>query len=101
MLWLAWRGELALVGLITLGLAVHAPLVAFGNLNLRQLVALDTSQSIDPRYAFGLRACVALAAALITGGVLALVAPPDVDWIAAWIFVGSRIADNVAEVALR
>ena len=92
--------ELQMVGVLTLGLAIFAPLCLLGSFNLRTLIVLDKKGEIDLRVAFKLRILVAIVSLMLTGAVLAFVADEIGEWIAVLMIIATRIADHVSDVAI-
>jgi O-antigen/teichoic acid export membrane protein len=95
---LSHRGDHALIGIYTFGLAVFAPLCLVGSLNLRTTIALGQEASIAPRQALILRTVVVAAALAITLVVLAVASGSFTQWLATSLLVGIRAIDQLSDV---
>lgn len=97
---LSSRGEHALIGVYTLGLAVFAPLCLLGSLNLRTSVALGRDNMVfAPRQALALRAGVVIVALLVTLAVLTAAAGGFAQWLIAATLISIRAVDQISDVS--
>jgi O-antigen/teichoic acid export membrane protein len=97
---LASNSMISLVGLLTLGLSVFAPICLVGGLNLRTLIAIDDSNSISIAVAIRLRFIFALFALAITVALLNIVSDNPEELIVVVALLGTRVADQLSDIAV-
>lgn len=99
-LFLASLGNYSLVGLIVLGLAILAPLTLAGSLNLRTLLAIDSSRRLDIVAAIFVRSLMVSVSLMISLVTLFIVARDIGDALVASLVIATRLVDQVSDVAI-
>lgn len=97
-LYLTYNGQMKLLGLYTLGLAIYTPICLAGGLNLRNLLSIDTENKIQPHLAIIFRIIVATVAIPITSLALYVYDKGSELWIISTILIAARISDQVSDV---
>lgn len=97
---LASKSMISLVGLLTLGLSIFAPLCLVGGLNLRTLIAIDDSNSISIAIAVRLRVIFTLLALTITVALLHIISDNPKDLMVVVALLGTRVADQLSDIAV-
>ena len=94
-------GGLNLVGLLVLGLGIFSPACLLMGLNLRALIAIDNTGSIDIINAIRVRFLSITIALVFTGAVLWMIGDGVWDdWLVIILLVASRASDQSADIAI-